>query len=67
MDDIEQHFIRQLTALLSEPASSGYIPGTSKTWAEQKAELVSDLLQELKAYRRAKFESTEKIYPHKRK
>lgn len=63
MDEVEHHFIKQLTALLSVPVAEGYIPGTLKTWAEQEAELVCDLLSNLQAYRRKRFQSDEKIYP----
>ncbi len=66
MDEIERHIIEQLEALLSVPCLRGCIPGTTKTFAEQKAELVCDLLSNLQAYRRKRLQNDEKIYPKKR-
>lgn len=67
MDEIERWYIRELQALQSVLVPSGTMPSHTMTYAEHRAQLIRDKLEELEAYRRKRDETQEKIYPAKRR
>lgn len=66
-DEVERYILQQIHMLFSLRCPEGYVPGTSKLWVEQYAENARDLLDDLHACRRIKFDSPNKIQPEKRR
>lgn len=54
MDDIEAWFIQRLEGLQSIPPPRGNLPGLSMTYAEARAWLIWDMVNELDKYRQRK-------------
>lgn len=66
-EEIERHLIAQLEALFAAPCPRGRMPGSTKTWAEARAEQAAELLADVQALRRVRFDSGNKIQPKRRR
>lgn len=51
MDELERQLIRELHALQSVPVPEGCLPGKAITYAEHRAGMIRDKLNDLEAYR----------------